>query len=204
MTVRPRVSAISGVTPGVISGAALSALALALTGCSSQGTIGTSAPGAAGGPLPGAASPTPAGPTSAASGTGTPSSASTDSSASSASAGSSATAPSSQDPSALASSLKTLNTLWTDVGCKTALAGFSTYLYAQQQGPAQGIAAIPGALPKIRAGAQQTKKPGAAQAITKMAADLQAEYSQAQQGKTPDKGPVKQDFQIMGNICSQP
>ena len=196
MTVRLRAS--------VIPGLALSALALA--GCASQGTIGTSAAGAAGGPLPGAAnspSSTPAG-NSSATGTSAPSSASTGSSAPSAPASSSPAAPSSQDPSALASSLKTLNTLWTDPGCKTALAGFSTYLYAQEQGPAQGIAAIPGALPKIRAGAQQTKKPGAALPINKLAADLQTMYSQAQQGKTPDKGPVKQDFQIMGNICSQP
>ncbi|MEY9858776.1 hypothetical protein ABH935_004399 [Catenulispora sp. GAS73] len=193
MTVRLRAS--------VIPGLALSALALA--GCASQGTIGTSAAGAAGGSLPGAASSTPAGGTSA-TGTSAPSSASTDSSAPSAPASSSQAAPSSQDPSALASSLKTLNSLWTDPGCKTALAGFSTFLYAQEQGQAQGIAAIPGALPKIRAGAQQTKKPGASQPINKLAADLQTMYSQAQQGKTPDKGPVKQDFQIMGNICSQP
>jgi hypothetical protein len=201
MTVRLRAS--------VIPGLALSALALA--GCASQGTIGTGgtgAAGAAGGPLPGAGSSTSAGGTSAgATGTGAPSSASTESSAPSAPASSSPAAPSSpssQDPSALASSLKTLNSLWTDPGCKTALAGFSTYLYAQEQGPAQGIAAIPGAVPKIRAGAQQTKKPAAAQPMNKMVTDLLAMYSQAQEGKTPDKGPVKQDFQVMGNICSQP
>ena len=197
MTVRLRASVIPGLA------ASASVLTLALAGCASQGTIGTSAAGAAGGPLPGAASSTPAG-NSSATGTSAPSSASTDSSAPSAPASSAPAAPSSQDPSALASSLKTLNTLWTDPGCKTALAGFSTYLYAQEQGPAQGIAAIPGALPKIRAGAQQTKKPAATQPITKLATDLQTMYSQAQQGKTPDRGPVKQDFQIMGNICSQP
>ena len=28
--------------------------------------------------------------------------------------------------------------------------------------------------------------------------------AQAQQGKTPDKDPVRNDFQVMGNVCSQP
>ena len=37
-----------------------------------------------------------------------------------------------------------------------------------------------------------------------MASDMQAMFSQAQQGRTPDKGPTKNDFQVMGNVCSQP
>ena len=195
MTVRQRAS--------VIPGLALGAAALALAGCASQGTIGTGAAGAAVGPLPGPASSTAAGTSSAATGTDAPTSTSTDSPAPGTPTSSAAASSNSPDPSAMASSLKALNDLWTDPGCKTALAGFSIYINALEQGPAQGIAAIPAAVPKIRAGAQQTKKPGAAVQMNKMAADLLTMYTQAQQGKTPDKGPVKTDFQIMGNICSQ-
>jgi hypothetical protein len=194
MTVRLRASVIPGM---------LALSASALTACTSQGTIGA---GASGGPIAGTSgASTPAAnssaDTSAVIGTSAPSSAATDSPAS-APASSSQAAPSSEDPSALASSLKTLNQLWKDPGCKIALDGFSTYLYAQQAGPAQGIAAIPNAVPKIRAGAQQTKKPDAAQAMNKLAADLLTMYSAAQEGKTPDKGPVRTDWQIMGNVCS--
>ena len=198
MTVRLRASVIPGV---------LALSVLALSACTSQGTIGANA---SGGSVPGTTGTagTTGGSTSAAStsaatpaatGTDAPSSAATDSAAPTSS---SQAAPTSQDPSALASSLKTLNQLWKDPGCKIALDGFSTYLYAQQAGPAQGIAAIPDAVPKIRAGAQQTKKPDAAQAMNKLAADLLAMSSAAQQGKTPDKGPVRTDWQIMGNVCS--
>jgi hypothetical protein len=188
MTVRLRASVI----PGLLALTGLSLTGLSLTACASQGTIG-------------AATSSPAGNTSSTGGSSTPSSSSTASSAPTAPAsGSSPAAPSSQDPSALASSLKALNSLWTDQGCKTALAGFSDYLYAEQTSELQGVAAIPGAIQKIRAGAQQTQKPQAAQAMNKMASDLQTMFGQAQQGQTPDKGPVKNDFQVMGNVCSQP
>lgn len=196
MTVRLRASVIPGM---------LILTALALTGCTSQGTIGA---GADGGPLPGGATSSRAtgtsgtsGASTSASGTSAPSSTNTDSASSSAPASSSA---SSADPSALASSLKTLNKLWTDPGCKTALAGFSDYLYALQQGQAQAIAAIPGAAAKIHQGSQQTAKPQAAVQMNKAVTDLQAMAAAAKQGQTPDKGPVKVDFQNMGSICSQP
>ena len=193
MTVRLRASVIPGL---------LALTALSLTACASQGTIGA---GADGGTVPGTGgSPSP-GANGSATGSSAPSSASTGSSA----PNTPATGPTpggsgSQDPSALASSFKTLTKLWTDQGCKTALAGFSDYVTAEEQGEVRGVAAIPGAQQKIRAGAQQTKLPQAAQAMTKMAADMQAMFDQAKQGQTPDKGPVGTDFQIMGNVCSQP
>ena len=193
MTVRLRASVIPGL---------LALTALWLTACASQGAI---AAGGAEGSVPGTAGSSSPATGSSAPSSGVPSSGGTDSSApaSSPDTGSSAGTPTSEDPSALASSLKTLDSLWTDQGCKTALAGFSDYLYAQQASPAQGTAAIPGAVQKIRTGAQQTKRPQAAQAMNKMASDMLAMASQAQQGKTPDKGPVKNDFQIMGTVCSQ-
>ena len=188
MTVRLRTSVIPGL---------LALTALSLTACASQGTIGASA---SGGSLPGTAGSSSPGTNPS---SGAPSSASTDSPAPDTATGSSPAAPSSEDPSALASSLKTLNQLWTDQGCKTALSGFSDYLFAQQTGELQGVAAIPGAEQKIHAGAQQTKKPGAADVMNKMVTDLQTMFTQAQHGQTPDKGPVKNDFQVMGNVCSQ-
>ena len=191
MAVRLRASVIPGM---------LALTASSLTACASSGTLGASASG--GTQPPGTAKPSAPATTSTPSTDTTPASGGTDSSAPAPTA-SSATAPTSQDPSALASSLKTLNQLWTDQGCKNGLAGFSIYLYAQEQGPAQGIASIPTAIPKIRAGAQQTKKPEAAQAMNKLAADLLTVYTQAQQGQTPDKGPIRSDFQHMGDACSQ-
>jgi hypothetical protein len=193
MTVRLRASVIPG---------SLTLTALGLTACASSGTVvanasggtrppGTASSSAAANTATGTASSDPAPPSGS---TSTPPAAPGDSSA---------TAPTSQDPSALASSLKTLNQLWTDQGCKTGLAGFSIYLYAQEQGSAQGIASIPNAIPKIREGAQQTKKPEAAQAMNKLAADLLTVYTQAQQGQTPNKGPIRSDFQHMGDVCSQ-
>lgn len=192
MTVRLRASVIPGT---------LALTALSLTACASQGTIGA---GTAGGTVSSAPGTSGAPGSTSASGSGAPSSGATDSAPSSPDTGSSSAAPSSDDPSALASSLKALNQLWTDQGCKNALAGFSDYLYALQKGQAQGVAAIPGAVQKIRQAASQTKKPHATEAITKLADDLQAMSTQAQHGQTPDKGPVKTDFQIMGTVCSQP
>lgn len=201
MTVRLRASVIPGL---------LALSALALTACSSQGTIGAGASG--GGPVPGpatssasAASSTassPANPSASTGGTSAPSSVSTGSSAPPNPVSSSHSAPSTQDPSALASSFKTLDQLWKDQGCKTALGGFSDYVLAEQKGDLQGVAAIPGAVQKIHVGAQQTRKPGAALEMNKMATDMQAMFTQAQHGQTPNKGPVSNDFQIMGNICS--
>lgn len=178
MTVRLRASVIPGL---------LALTALPLTACASQGTIGASA----------------SGPTSTAD-SGVPSSGGTDSSAPSDPAAGSFSASVTQDPSALASSLKKLDSLWTDQGCKIALAGFGDYVTASQTGTQQGVAAIPGAEAKIRTGAQQTKKPEAAVEMNKMAADLQTIYTQAQAGQTPANGPLKSDFQVMGNVCSQP
>jgi hypothetical protein len=180
---------------------------LVLTGCTSQGTVGA---GAAGGPgSPSTSNPASASGSTSASGpastSGTPSGGDKGTAAPTTPAtGSSPAAPSSQDPSALASSLKVLNQLWTDPGCKTMLSGFSDYLYASQKGQAQGDAAIPAAVKKIRLGAQQTKRPGAAQEMNKMAGDLLAMHTEAQQGKTPNKGPLHADWQIAGNECSQP
>ena len=192
MTVRLRASVIPGL---------LALTALSLTACASQGTIGAGSPD--GGPLPGAGSSSPSGNTASATGGDTPSSAGTDSSApSSADTASSPAASGSQDPSALASSLKTLNSLWTDQGCKIALAGFGDYVSAEQANVLQGVAAIPAAEAKIRTGAQQTRKPGAADAMNKLADDLQTIFEQAKQGKTPNNGPVRTDFQVMGNVCS--
>ncbi|MEY9934732.1 hypothetical protein ABH926_009400 [Catenulispora sp. GP43] len=188
MTVRLRASVIPGL---------LALTALSLTACASQGTIGA---GTSGGPVPGADSSTVA--SGSASGSASDGTSTSTSAPSSADTGSSAPSGS-QDPSALASSLKTLNQLWTDPGCKEALAGFGDYVSAQEKSTLQGVATIPASVQKIRLGAQQTKKPGAADAMNKLATDMQAIVAQAQQGKTPDNGPVKTDFQVMGNICSQ-
>jgi hypothetical protein len=97
-----------------------------------------------------------------------------------------------------------LNQDWTDQGCKTVLAGFSGYLFASQKGQAQGVAAIPAAVQKIHIGAQQTGKRDAAPEMNKMAGDLQAMYAEAKAGQTPNKGPLRADWQIVGNMCSQP
>jgi hypothetical protein len=194
MAVRSRANVMQGM---LALGALGVGLSLSLTACSSDGTVG---PAAAGGSSPLAVKSSTPVADSSTSTSAAPAPTSTDSAAP---ATSSATSSPSQDPSALASSLKTLNQLWTDQGCKTALSGFSDYLYAQERGPAQGIAAIPTAVPKIRAGAQQTKKPQAADAMNKLAADLLTMYTQAQEGHSPDKGPVRSDWQHMGDFCSQ-
>ncbi|MEY9891508.1 hypothetical protein ABIA35_005488 [Catenulispora sp. MAP12-49] len=196
MTVRLRTSVIPGL---------LALTALSLAACASQGTIGA---GTAGGTVPGTGNSTSASgsangsSTGGTGGTSAPSSADTGSSAPSAATGSSPAAPSSQDPSVLASSLKELNSTWTDQGCKTALAGFGDYVTAQQKSVLQAVATIPASVQKIHIGAQQTKKPGAADAMNKLATDMQTIFTQAQQGQTPNNGPVKSDFQVMGNICS--
>jgi hypothetical protein len=185
MTVRLRASVIPGL---------LALTGFSLTACASQGTIG-----AAGGSVP-----------SSASGSGAPSSASTGSaSTGSASTGSTSTdssaptASSSGNPSDLASSLKKLNSLWADQGCKTALAGFGSYVSAYQTNKLQAVAAIPAAVQQIRAGAQQTRVPAAADAMNKMATDLQTVFDQAKQGQSPNNGPVQNDFQVMGDTCGQ-
>ena len=186
MTVRSRASVI----PGLPALTGLSLTALSLTACASQGTIGAAADS-------GALS-------SISTGSSSTGSSSTASSAPTASAtGSSATASLSQDPSALASSLKKLDSLWADQGCKTALAGFGGYVSAYQTNEQQAVAAIPGAVRQIRAGAQQTRLPAAAEAMNKMAADLQTVFDQVRQGRSPNNGPVQTDFQIMGEACGQ-
>lgn len=187
MTVRRRASVIPGL---------LALTGLSLTACASSGTIGA---GAAGGSVPGTAgSSSPAVGGSSTAGSSAPSSGGTDSSATA-----SSSASSSQNPSDLASSLKKLNSLWADQGCKTALAGFGSYVSAYQTNKPQAVAAIPGAVRQIRAGAQQTKLPAAAEAMNKMATDLQTVFDQAKQGQSPNNGPVQNDFQIMGNTCGQ-
>lgn len=182
MTVRPRASVIPGL---------LALTGLALTACASQGTIG--AAGGSGGTAPSSISTGSIGTGSASTGSASTGSASTGSSAPAVSG--------SQNPSDLASSLKKLNSLWADQGCKTALAGFGSYVSAYQTNKPQAVAAIPDSVRQIRAGAQQTRVPEAANAMTKMATDLQAVFDQAKQGRTPNNGPVQTDFQVMGNAC---
>jgi hypothetical protein len=195
-----------GAVPGLLALTALTALtAPALAGCTSQGTIGASPAGGLGTGSSSASNPasasgsTSAGATASADATGT----SAPTGPTTPAGGSSPATPASQDPSALASSLKVLNRLWTDQGCKTVLAGFSDYLFASQKGQAQGDAAIPAAVRKIRVGAAQTAKPGAGPQMIKMADDLQALHTEAQHGQTPDKGPLRGQWQIVGDMCSQ-
>ena len=171
-----------------------------LTACTSQGTIPGPGPRAGSAPTPGGVSasassdqPTGPAPTSGA--------VATDESLPTASTGDS-TAPSQEPSAVLASSLDKLNELWTDPGCKMALAGFGKFMYATLASPEQGIAAIPAALPQIRAGAGATRNPNAAQAMRKMVTDMQAMADAAKAGQTPDKGPVRNDWQILGNSCS--
>lgn len=185
MTVRPRASVIPGL---------LALTGLSLTACASTGTI--AAAGGSGATVPASAS----GSSDSSSGSA-PSSISTDSSAPA--SGSSATASGSENPSDLASSLKKLDSLWADQGCKTALAGFGSYVSAYQTNKLQAVAVIPGAVQQIRAGSQQTRLPVAAQAMNKMAGDMQTIFDQAKQGQSPNNGPVQNDFQIMGNACGK-
>ena len=188
MTVRLRASVIPGL---------LALTGLSLTACASQGTIG--AAGGSGGTVP-----------SSSGGSGAPSSVSTgsvttgsDSTGSPGTDSSTPTSSSSENPSDLASSLKKLNSLWADQGCKTALAGFGSYVSAYQTNKLQAVAAIPAAVQQIRAGAQQTRVPAAADAMNKMATDLQTVFDQAKQGQSPNNGPVQNDFQVMGDTCGQ-
>ncbi|WP_194897599.1 hypothetical protein [Catenulispora pinisilvae] len=195
MTGRLRASVIPGL---------LALTALALTACSSQGTIGasasggTTAPGTAGSSAP---APSTSGGAPSSADTGAPTGGGTDTAAPSTPAGGSS--PSTESSAALASSIKNLNDTWTDPGCKTALAGFSSYLFAQQAGLLQGVAALPGAIQQVRAGSSQTRKPQAAVAMNRMVNDMTAMQNQAKQGQKPSQGPLKSDFQTMGAVCSQ-
>jgi len=115
---------------------------------------------------------------------------------------SSASSANPSDAKQLADSLKKLNELWTDPGCKLGLHGFGNYLTAAQQSAAKGNAAIPGAITDLKAGARATKRQAAAQAMTNMAKDLQVMADAAKAGKPQDKGPLKNDWAIMGNACT--
>ncbi|MBW8805167.1 MAG: hypothetical protein JF587_15175 [Catenulisporales bacterium] len=172
--------------------AVAAAFALGSAGCASEGTVG------AGGKPSSAVSVSKPPTGSAPSGTPTASSGTTTTSAGSKPSSSASPA----DPSALASSLKKLNDLWTDPGCKAGLHGFADYLTAAQESPAKADAAIPGAIRGLRSGAQSTHRPDAAQAMSNMAKDLQAMADADKAGKTADKGPLRNDWQVMGNACS--
>ncbi|MFL6110459.1 MAG: hypothetical protein ACJ786_03790 [Catenulispora sp.] len=170
------------------------ALVLASAGCASEGTVG-----AAGKPSGAVGVSVSAPPTSSVS-SATPTAASGTTPTSAGSTPSPSGSPA--DPSALASSLKKLGDLWTDPGCKVGLRGFGTYLTAAQESPAKADATIPGAIQGLRSGAQATRRPDAAQAMGNMAKDLQTIADADKAGKTADKGPLRNDWQIMGNACS--
>lgn len=194
----------ASVTAMLVTGA----LALGVAGCASQGVIGA----ASGGPnqgknVSGTGSPSApgssAGPADPSAVTGTAlSSSAPPSSKPSSSPKSSASSANPSDAKELAESLKKLNELWTDPGCKLGLHGFGNYLTAAQQSAAKGNAAIPGAITDLKAGARATKRQAAAQAMTNMAKDLQAMADAAKAGKPQDKGPLKNDWSIMGNACT--
>ncbi|GAA1960723.1 hypothetical protein [Catenulispora subtropica] len=180
-------------------------LALGIAGCASEGVVGGGAPGNSLS-LPGTSAPTGPG-SSGASASGRPSdSAPSSNPGATTPESSSAAAPSSSsaqpaDPSALASSLKKLDELWTDPGCKLGLRGFGNYLTAAQESPAKGDDAIPAAIRDLRAGATSSKRPDATLAMNNMTKDLQAMADAAKAGQTPDKGKLSTDWQIMGNAC---
>lgn len=180
-------------------------LALGVAGCASEGVIG--AAGHTSNASASASAESPPG-TSIGSAPGTSPAASTQSSASASHTTSTSPAtagqtssPGGADPTDLASSLQKLNTLWKDPGCKLGLHGFGAYVTALQQSPAKGDAAIPGAIHDLRAGAGATKRPIAGKAMTDMAKDLQTIADATKAGKTPDRGPLRSDWTIMGNSC---
>ncbi|NUP50685.1 MAG: hypothetical protein HOW97_25740 [Catenulispora sp.] len=174
-------------------------LALGVAGCASEGVIGAagqtssaqSPPGTALGSVPGTS------PASAS----TQSSAPASHTASTSPATGQTSSPGGANPTDLASSLQKLNTLWKDPGCRLGLHGFGAYVTALQQSPAKGDAAIPGAIHDLRAGAGATKRPIAGKAMTDMAKDLQTIADATKAGKTPDRGPLRNDWTIMGNSC---
>lgn len=183
-------------------------LALGAAGCASKGVVGGGAPSTAvslpgtSGPTGSAAAPSTSG-SSASSASGAPSdSAASPNASGSAPSGAASSAANPGDPSALASSLKKLNDLWTDPGCKIGLRGFGNYMTASLESPAKGDAAIPGAIRDLRAGATTSKRPDATLAMNNMAKDLQAMADAAKAGQTPDRGKLRNDWTIMGNACT--
>jgi hypothetical protein len=181
----------------------LGALTLGVAGCASEGVVGGGAP-SSGLSLPGTSEPSGSKNAPSSSGSSAPS-ASGQPSGSAASPNSSGSAPSSGgtgDPSALASSLKKLNELWTDPGCKIGLRGFGNYMTASLESPAKGNDAIPGAIRDLRAGATTSKRPDATLSMNNMAKDLQAISDAAKAGQSPDRGKLRNDWTIMGNACT--
>ncbi|NUR62458.1 MAG: hypothetical protein HOV87_27945 [Catenulispora sp.] len=181
-------------------------LALGVAGCASEGVIGAS--GATGGTLKAPASSGPTAPASTASTAGSSSAPPTSAPASSAAGTTSAAPPTSaptssagSNPADLTAALQKLNTLWKDPGCKLGLHGFGSYMTAFQTSPDKGAAAIPGAIHDLRAGAGATKRPNAAKAMTDMAKDLQGIADATKAGKPVDRGPLRNDWTIMGNSC---
>ncbi|MFD0631412.1 hypothetical protein ACFQ9X_07000 [Catenulispora yoronensis] len=155
-------------------------LALGVAGCASQGVVGA------------VGSTAPSAPGSAAATTAPETPISDPSTSTSATA----------DPSALASSLKSLSDLWTDPGCKIGLRGFGAYLTASEQSTAKGDAVIPTAITDLRAGASASKRLAATQAMTAMAKDLQDIAAADKAGTTADRGKLRRDWQIMGTACT--
>ncbi|NUR29721.1 MAG: hypothetical protein HOV83_28380 [Catenulispora sp.] len=178
-------------------------LTLGAAGCASKGVVGGGAPSSAlslpgtSGPTGSAHAPSTSG-SSASSALGQPA----DSAASPNSSGSAPSSGGTGDPSALASSLKKLNDLWTDPGCKIGLRGFGAYMTASLDSPAKGNDAIPGAIRDLRAGATTSKRPDATLAMNNMAKDLQTMSDAFKAGQTPDRGKLRNDWTIMGNACT--
>lgn len=178
-------------------------LALGVAGCASQGVIngaggdsGTpKAPASSGPATPGSSSASASSPAPPQS----PASSSTTTSAAPATGG--PTSSAGADPADLAAALQKLNTLWKDPGCKLGLRGFGNYMTALQTSPDKGASTIPGAIRDLRAGAGATKRPNAAKAMNDMAKDLQGIADATKAGKPVDRGPLRNDWTIMGNSC---
>jgi hypothetical protein len=174
-------------------------LALGVAGCASQGVVGAS-----GSPAGTPKAPASSGPAASGSGSAPQSSAPASSSGGPTSAAPASSAPASSDAANaadLTAALQKLNTLWKDPGCKLGLHGFGDYMTAFETSPDKGNSAIPGAIHDLRAGAGATKRPDAAKAMSDMAKDLQGIADATKAGKPVDRGPLRNDWTIMGNTC---
>jgi hypothetical protein len=157
---------------------AASAAALLLGGCGSSGTVSSIKGGGTSG------------------GTSTTGGSSTGGNNPTPSAGDT-TSPAASTGGALAG----LGSLSTDPGCKEALTALSD-LTALQSDPTKALTQFPATIAKIRDGANTTQRPGAKDAINKMADDFQGVLDGLSKGQTPDQTKLQADGEAVGLACA--
>ena len=170
----------------VLIGATAAAVALLLGGCASSGTVNSKSTtgGVIGGPTGGPSTP-----------------AASDSSSSPADNPTSTDTPSSDSSdSAIAGQLKALAGAMTDPGCKQTVNALGDVL-SMENDPLKLAGSLPQVIQKIRQGAATTQKPGAKDAINKLADDLQAMFDTAVKGGTPDTASIGTDSAAFATAC---